>query len=93
MIEVTIDRGKYVIAHADYPLDEYTYEKPVDKHLVLWNRKRINTAMRGESNDISGADKFIFDYTPLIKSSLFRNQLYIDTGAVFGNTLTLIQIQ
>lgn len=91
MIEVTTDSGKYVIAHADYPSDECAYEKPVDKHLVLWNRKRINAAMRGESNDVLGADKFIFCHTPLIKPSLFRKQLY--TGTVFGNTLTLIHIQ
>ncbi|WP_411853290.1 metallophosphoesterase [Yersinia enterocolitica] len=93
VIEVTTDNGTYVIAHADYPSDEYVYGKFVDKHLVLWNRKRLNAAMKGESDEISGADKFIFGHTPLVKPSLFKNQLYIDTGAVFGNTLTLIQIQ
>ncbi|MGE4799287.1 metallophosphoesterase [Yersinia hibernica] len=93
VIEITTDSGKYVIAHADYPSDEYVYGKRVDGQLVIWNRKRLNMALKGESHEISGANKFIFGHTPLVKPSLFKNQLYIDTGAVFGNTLTLIQIQ
>lgn len=93
VIEVATDCGRYVIAHADYPSNEYVYGKRVDEHLVLWNRKRLNAAMKGESDEIIGANKFIFGHTPLVKPSLFKNQLYIDTGAVFGNTLTLIQIQ
>ncbi|CNI21264.1 MULTISPECIES: metallophosphoesterase [Yersinia] len=93
VIEVNTDSGKYVIAHADYPADEYVYGKPVSEQLVVWNRKRLNAAMKGESQEIVGADKFIFGHTPLVTPSLFKNQLYIDTGAVFGNTLTLIQIQ
>ncbi|MDN0111255.1 metallophosphoesterase [Yersinia mollaretii] len=93
VLEITTDRGKYVIAHADYPSNEYVYGRPINEHLVVWNRKRLNAAMKGESEEITGADKFIFGHTPLVKPLLFKNQLYIDTGAVFGNTLTLIQIQ
>ncbi|WP_145576332.1 metallophosphoesterase [Yersinia mollaretii] len=93
VLEITTDRGKYVITHADYPSNEYVYGRPINEHLVVWNRKRLNAAMKGESEEITGADKFIFGHTPLVKPLLFKNQLYIDTGAVFGNTLTLIQIQ
>lgn len=93
IIEVNTEREKYIIAHADYPSDEYVYGKPVSEQLVLWSRKRLNAAMEGDSRKIAGADKFIFGHTPLVKPSLFKNQLYIDTGAVFGNTLTVIQIQ
>ncbi|CNJ16891.1 serine/threonine protein phosphatase [Yersinia aldovae] len=93
VIEVSTDNGVYVIAHADYPSDEYIYDKPINTQLVLWNRKRLNAAMKGEFYEIAGADKFIFGHTPLVKPSLFKNQLYIDSGAVFGNVLTLIQIQ
>ncbi|MGP2543970.1 metallophosphoesterase [Yersinia sp. 2541 StPb PI] len=93
IIEVNTDQAKYVVAHADYPSDEYVYGKAVSEQLVLWNRKRLNASMKGENHEILGADKFIFGHTPLVKPSLFKNQLYIDTGAVFGNTLTVIQIQ
>lgn len=93
MIEITTEHGKYVIAHADYPSDEYVYGKAINQHLVVWNRKRLSAAMKGESEEITGADKFIFGHTPLVKPLLFKNQLYIDTGAVFGNRLTVIQIQ
>ncbi|AKP34657.1 metallophosphoesterase [Yersinia aleksiciae] len=93
VIEITTEHGKYVIAHADYPSDEYVYGKAINQHLVVWNRKRLSAAMKGESEEITGADKFIFGHTPLVKPLLFKNQLYIDTGAVFGNRLTVIQIQ
>ncbi|CNL38952.1 metallophosphoesterase [Yersinia aleksiciae] len=93
VIEITTERGKYVIAHADYPSDEYVYGKAINQHLVVWNRKRLSAAMKGESEEITGADKFIFGHTPLVKPLLVKNQLYIDTGAVFGNRLTVIQIQ
>jgi serine/threonine protein phosphatase 1 len=93
VIEITTEQGKYIIAHADYPSDEYQYDKPISEQMALWNRKRLNAAMKGESEVILGADKFIFGHTPLVKPLLFKNQLYIDTGAVFGNKLTIIQIQ
>ncbi|MDN0122591.1 metallophosphoesterase [Yersinia aleksiciae] len=93
VIEITTEHGKYVIAHADYPSDEYVYGKVINQHLVVWNRKRLSAAMKGEIEEITGADKFIFGHTPLVKPLLFKNQLYIDTGAVFGNRLTVIQIQ
>ncbi|WP_145579762.1 metallophosphoesterase [Yersinia vastinensis] len=95
IIEVTTDSGKYVIAHADYPSDSYHFGKPVSEQHVIWNRERVSYAMDGEGEEIAGAKQFIFGHTPMSKASQFKNQLYIDTGAVFGfgRELTMIQIQ
>lgn len=91
IIEVNTDGKKTVIAHADYPSDEYEFGKPVDEKYVIWSRERI-----GDDNvrEIKGADLFLFGHTPMIKGIEKRaNQEYIDTGAVFGYGLTMRQIK
>ena len=91
IIEVNADGKKTVIAHADYPSDEYDFGKPVDERYVIWSRERI-----GDENvrEIKGADLFLFGHTPMIKGIEKRaNQEYIDTGAVFGYGLTMRQIK
>ncbi|EKN3589016.1 serine/threonine-protein phosphatase, partial [Yersinia enterocolitica] len=93
VIEVNTDSGKYVIAHADYPSDSYHFGKPISEQHVIWNRERVSYAMDGEGEEITGAKQFIFGHTPMNKASQFKNQLYIDTGAVFGRHLTMIKIQ
>ncbi|EPA8530437.1 metallophosphoesterase [Yersinia enterocolitica] len=95
VIEVDTDSGKYVIAHADYPSDSYHLGKPVSEQHIIWNRERVRYALGGKGEEIAGAKQFIFGHTPMNKASQFKNQLYIDTGAVFGagRELTMIQIQ
>lgn len=91
IIEVNTDGKKTVIAHADYPSDEYEFGKPVDEQYVIWSRERI-----GDENvrEIKGADLFLFGHTPMIKGIEKRaNQEYIDTGAVFGYGLTMRKIK
>lgn len=91
IIEVNTDGKKTVIAHADYPSDEYEFGKPVDEQYVIWSRDLI-----GDDNvrEIKGADLFLFGHTPMIKGIEKRaNQEYIDTGAVFGYGLTMRQIK
>ncbi|MBG5983839.1 metallophosphoesterase [Proteus vulgaris] len=91
IIEVNTDGKKTVIAHADYPSDEYEFGKPVEEQYVIWSRERI-----GDDNvrEIKGADLFLFGHTPMIKGIEKRaNQEYIDTGAVFGYGLTMRQIK
>ncbi|CNF26694.1 serine/threonine protein phosphatase [Yersinia rohdei] len=93
VIEVSTNIGKYIVAHADYRSDSYHYGKPVSEQHVIWNRERVSYAMDGEGEEIAGARQFIFGHTPMNKVSQYKNQLYIDTGAVFGRELTMVQIQ
>lgn len=91
IIEINSSGKKTIIAHADYPSNEYEFGKPVDEQCVIWSRERIyDEAVR----EIKGAELFLFGHTPMIKGIEKRaNQEYIDTGAVFGYGLTLRRIQ
>ncbi|MBY5256827.1 serine/threonine protein phosphatase [Citrobacter amalonaticus] len=93
VIELVTGDKKYVICHADYPHDEYDFDKPVDLQQVIWNRERISDSQDGLAREIKGADMFIFGHTPARMPLRFANQYYIDTGAVFCGNLTLVQVQ
>lgn len=93
IIELVTGDKKYVICHADYPHDEYEFDKPVDFQLVIWNRERIADSQDGLAKEIKGADLFIFGHTPARQPLKHANQMYIDTGAVFCGNLTLVQVQ
>ncbi|HFL1154757.1 protein-serine/threonine phosphatase [Escherichia coli] len=91
ILEVHSRTGKHVIAHADYPDDVYEWQKDVDLHQVLWSRSRLGERPKGQG--IKGADHFWFGHTPLRHRVDIGNLHYIDTGAVFGGELTLVQLQ
>lgn len=94
IIELVTGDRKVVICHADYPHDEYEFDKPVPAEMVIWNRKRVNNALEyGRVSEISGADLFIFGHTPVRIPLTCSNQMYIDTGAVFCGNLTMEQVQ
>lgn len=93
IIELHVHDQTLVIAHADYPSSHYAWNKPVDERCLVWSRERLNKNMQGLGENISGADGFYFGHTPLKQAAHYHNQNYIDTGAVFGNTLTMVQVQ
>lgn len=93
IIEIPCANGLNVIAHADYPSQTYARDKAVSRSRVLWDRSRLTGLMAGKGEGISGADHFWFGHTPLNRRCDFDNLHYIDTGAVFGGTLTLAQLQ
>lgn len=93
IIELVTGDKKYVVCHADYPHDEYEFDKPVPEEMVIWNRHRINDSQGGAVRAIKGADLFIFGHTPARMPLRFANQYYIDTGAVFSGNLTIRQLQ
>ncbi|EOC1316469.1 metallophosphoesterase [Cronobacter turicensis] len=93
VIELQSHDRLIVVAHADYPASRYVWEQALDEHAVVWSRTRINRVSAGEEEDIQGADAFYFGHTPLREPLSCGNLHYIDTGAVFGNPLTLIRVQ
>lgn len=93
IIELVTGDKKVVICHADYPHNEYAFDKPVPEEMVIWNRDRIGDAWDGKTSEITGADLFIFGHTPARQPLKYANQMYIDTGAVFCGNLTLVQVQ
>ncbi|MBL0770930.1 metallophosphoesterase [Klebsiella michiganensis] len=93
IIELVTGDRKVVICHADYPHNEYEFDKPVPEEMVIWNRDRVSDSQDGNVSEITGADLFIFGHTPARQPLKFANKMYIDTGAVFCGRLTLVQIQ
>ncbi|MCU5775823.1 metallophosphoesterase [Erwiniaceae bacterium BAC15a-03b] len=93
ILHLTLEDRIAVVAHADYPAEHYAWEQQVDADKVVWSRDRINQLQRGRGAVISGADDFYFGHTPLKNPLHAWNQHFIDTGAVFGNRLTLVQLQ
>lgn len=89
ILELRCQNGIHVVAHADYPDDNYQWQKEVDLQRVLWDRTRL----MNKGNGIRGADHFWFGHTPLRQRVDHENLHYIDTGAVFGGELTLVQLQ
>lgn len=94
VIELNFKGKKIVICHADYPDNEYTGE--IDDHdlfNIVWSRERIESVKRCRPTEpIKGADLFVFGHTPLRKPYHVDNCLYIDTGAVFGKELTIVEL-
>ncbi|MGF2447945.1 serine/threonine protein phosphatase [Klebsiella sp. 3-N_Kleb.] len=93
IIELVTGDRKVVICHADYPHNEYEFDKPVPEEMVIWNRDRVSDAQDGNVSEITGADLFIFGHTPARQPLKYANQMYIDTGAVFCGNLTLVKVQ
>lgn len=93
ILHLQLEEWIVVIAHADYPAEHYAWEQAVNWHDVVWSRRRIDGLQQGRRDTIPGADAFYFGHTPLQHRLDVDNLHYIDTGAVFGNHLTLVQVQ
>ncbi|EIX1533705.1 metallophosphoesterase [Cronobacter sakazakii] len=93
VIEVQSHDRVIVVAHADYPASRYVWGQPLDEQAVVWSRARVNRVSAGKAEHIEGADACYFGHTPLREPLTCGNLHYIDTGAVFGNTLTLVRVQ
>lgn len=93
VIELATHGKTIVISHADYPDNEYTLDKPIDLQDAIWSRERISALGDNIGKPIAGADAFYFGHTPIQRKWSPLNLNYIDTGAVFGNLLTIVQVQ
>lgn len=93
ILHLQLGERTVVIAHADYPAREYALNKPLDWQKVVWSRQRLEEMESGEQAGIPGADAFYFGHTPLKQPLTIANLHYIDTGAVFGNHLTMLQLK
>lgn len=93
IIHLELENSVVVVAHADYPAERYAWEAAVDPFKVVWSRSRVEQVQQGKGKAISGADAFYFGHTPLSKPLSAANLHFIDTGAVFGNRLTMVQVQ
>lgn len=93
VIELELSGKTIVIAHADYPSDKYKLGSVIDTERAVWDRSRFNALADGKECGIEGADAFYFGHTPVQRAAKAGNLNYIDTGAVFGNILTIVQLK
>lgn len=89
IIELSINNKLIVVAHADYPHNEYKFGKEISNKQVIWSRERLE---KNDNSEIKGVEFFIFGHTPLREVTQIANRVYIDTGAVFSGDLTLTRI-
>lgn len=88
-----INNGLVGIVHAECPVDDWNYLKEEvlsDNYNVItaciWSRNRI---YHPNCKVIAGIDRLYHGHTVLKERITLGNRNYIDTGAVFGNKLTL----
>lgn len=95
-LDVETDKGLVGIVHADCPVSNWAEMEPMldadpgFAQACIWSRDRATNKFTGH---IDGVDQVIVGHTPMTEPIYLGNVHYIDTGAVFGRKLTLIQIQ
>ncbi|QHJ76196.1 MAG: hypothetical protein [Caudoviricetes sp.] len=89
IIELNTKNKLWAFAHADYPDNEYEFNKPVSNKQIIWSRDRFGN---DDNSAINGVEFFVFGHTPQNEVTQIANRIYIDTGAVFTGNLTLTRI-
>lgn len=100
-IEVETSRGKVGIVHADIAGDNWDkWVQKLDSNLsnnklhdlmerALWDRERIRYK---DTTGVIGVDRMYVGHTPVHAVTKLDNVFYIDTGAVFGRELTVMEL-
>lgn len=100
-IEIDHKIGKVGIVHAEVQGDDWpafceALESDQSNNkfhnlseMVLWSRCRVNDA---DETPVGGVTRVYVGHTPLRNWAALGNVYYIDTGAVFGHHLTLMEI-
>ena len=98
VIEVETNIGTIGVIHANAPDDWQKYhrlnddEDFFDDALVedtIWGRRRI---YGNQSGRVKGIDYVVVGHTPVEDVTVLENIVYIDTGAVYNNSLTILSV-
>jgi serine/threonine protein phosphatase 1 len=96
-IDVQTSHGLVGIVHAECPASHWSELRrcisDADESFIqdcLWSRERANNHTEAV---IDGVTLVISGHTPMQRATKYGNSLFIDTGAVFGHKLTVIEIQ
>ena len=93
-IEIETDDGLVGLIHADCPVHDWNLLKDnLEKHkeYCLWS---CETMRNGRDTPIANISRIYHGHTANDEMSVERicNQIFIDTGAVFGGDLTILKI-
>ena len=93
IIEVETKNGLVGIVHAEYPVNDWKIDTDnLDKNFIAscqWSRSRIEY---NDTDIVKNVEKIYCGHTPVPVPMILGNHYYIDTGAVFGHELTIIEI-
>lgn len=89
-IEVPVGDRLIGVLHADCVVHSWKafYGSAYNQESVIWGRGRIG---RSDPTWVHDIDAVVVGHTPVKKIGAFGNVIYIDTGAVYGKGLTLIE--
>jgi serine/threonine protein phosphatase 1 len=88
-IEVPIGDSVVGVLHADCVVHSWkAYSGVYNEESVIWGRSRIYSKAHDWVHDISVV---VVGHTPVKEVQVLGNVVYIDTGAVYGKGLTLIE--
>lgn len=95
-IEIKASSGLVGIVHAEpYGINWQNFTAMLEEgdfhaeSMALWSRSRISS---GNRMDVQGVHAVYVGHTPQERPKSLGNVHYIDTGAVFGGRLTIVQI-
>lgn len=91
-IQIETPTGTVGIVHAEVPGNDWHRLRSPDKQaeeVALWARERVSF---GDDSLVANIDRVYVGHTPLERPAQLGNVHYIDTGAVFGRELTIVQI-
>jgi len=97
-IEVETRAGAVGIVHADCPFDSWQElvaelggeDGEVIANISMWSRERFGARI---ASHVAGIAKIFVGHTPVDRDLLLGNVHYIDTGAVFNQTLTVLPLE
>lgn len=88
-IEVPVGDKLVGVLHADCLVSSWkAFDGIYNKESVLWGRGRIG---RSDPTWVRDVDVVVVGHTPVKRVGALGNVVYIDTGAVYGKGLTLIE--
>jgi len=96
-IEIETKSGLVGIVHAECPVDDWSKlekelsgeRKDLFKEVCLWDRFRSEHNI---TTVVDNVNKIYVGHTPAKQIKELGNVVYIDTGAVFGYELTIVEI-
>ncbi|RYL29457.1 metallophosphoesterase [Acinetobacter piscicola] len=97
ILEVEYLGQKYDFVHGDIEQNDWnafkaTIHTEKQREIALWGRSRIRNSVKKNFQNIQGIDTVFLGHTVVDLVTKRHNCYFIDTGAVFGMHLTVLQI-
>lgn len=97
-MDIETSKGLVGVIHAECQVKHWSdMEERLGNQLFvqscIWSRDRAQSNDTSKVEGVEGVERVIVGHTPMQTDIYLGNVHYIDTGAVFGRDLTIVQIQ